>query len=157
MFLSLSLSLFHSFSFLLSQSRVSSCALFSFAPFCLFPFEPCSLSSSGRDRLPPARRAIYYPTALPQTHRTVQPRFLSRKGQIGRLGDRRNKKRRKKMGAGRGGEREKGEARLRQARKVDRGRVHAAAKVPMSRFLYIIREKRRNTTEKFMRSLINRY
>lgn len=41
-------------------------------------------------------------------------------------------------GAGRGGEREKGEAPItRQARKVDRGRVHAAAKVPTRASFYI--------------------
>lgn len=45
------------------------------------------------------------------------------------------------------------------ARKVNRGCVHAAAKVPTSQFLCIAREKRacRNTPEKFIRSLINRY
>jgi hypothetical protein len=58
--------------------RASSCELFFlFVPFCPLPFKSCSLSSSGRDRLPPARRAIYYPTALPQTQDCLAPFSIS--------------------------------------------------------------------------------
>lgn len=55
-------------------------AFFSFFFFVRFrplPFEPCSLFSSGWDRLPPARRAIYYPTALPQTLDCLAPFSIS--------------------------------------------------------------------------------